>query len=103
MEITRRQVLAAVPAVPVAAALSATSTEAAIANPDPRQFDVHSGCSGFIIVQNGEQDYSLRMVSEDGNASIKFLRMTGPDAFAELSDVWRTVVFLTRKFGLPLV
>lgn len=80
------------------------ATEAApqTLDPDPRQFTVHSGCSGFIVVQNGPDDYTLRLVAEGGASSLKFLRLTGPDAFAELSDIWRTLTFLATKFGVPL-
>ena len=70
---------------------------------DPRTFTVHSGCSGWIIVQNGPQDFTLRLVSEDGSASIKYLRLTGRDALAELQDIWRTLMFQSEKFGVPFI
>lgn len=70
---------------------------------DPRAFTVHSGCSGWIIVQNGPEDFTLRVVSENGSASIKYLRLTGPDAFAELQDIWRTLMFVSQKFGVPFI
>jgi hypothetical protein len=54
-------------------------------------------------VQNGPQDFTLRLVSEDGSASIKYLRLTGPDALAELQEMWRTFMFLSEKFGVPFI
>ena len=48
-------------------------------------------------------DYTLRLVGENGTASIKYLRLTGTDAFAELQAIWRTFTFLSEKFGVPFV
>jgi len=78
-------------------------TAASPQSADPRTFTVHSGCSGWIIVQIGPQDYTLRLVRENGTASIKYLRLTGTDAFEELQAIWRTFTFLSEKFGVPFV
>lgn len=48
---------------------------------------VHSYCSGFALVQNAVNDWSLRMVSEDGNTSVKVIRRSGPTAQAELGEM----------------
>jgi hypothetical protein len=97
----RRQTLGALVGLIGGAALSQTTTSAQSA--DPRTFTIHSGCSGWIVVQNGPHDFTLRLVSEDGSASIKYLRLTGPDALAELQDMWRTFMFLSEKFGVPFI
>jgi hypothetical protein len=97
----RRQTLGALVGLIGGAALNQAAVSAQPA--DPRAFTVHSGCSGWIIVQNGPQDFTLRLVSGDGSASIKYLRLTGPDAFAELQDIWRTLMFQSQKFGVPFI
>jgi hypothetical protein len=97
----RRETLGALVGLLGGAALNQTAVSAHSA--DPRTFTVHSGCSGWIVVQNGPQDFTLRLVSEDGSASIKYLRLTGPDALAELQDIWRTFRFLSEKFGVPFI
>ena len=97
----RRQTLGALVGLISVAAVSQATGSAQSA--DPRTFMVHSGCSGWIIVHNGPQDFTLRLVSEDGSASIKYLRLTGPDALAELQDIWRTLMFQSRKFGVPFI
>lgn len=97
----RRKTLGAFVGLIGGAALSSTTASAQSA--DPRTFTVHSGCSGWIVVQNGPQDFTLRLVSEDGSASIKYLRLTGPDSLAELQDIWRTLMFLSQKLGVPFI
>jgi hypothetical protein len=97
----RRQTLGALIGLIGGAALNQTAASAQSA--DPRLFTVHSACSGWIIVQNGPQDFTLRLVSGDGSTSLKFLRLTGPHALAELQDIWRTLMFLSEKFGVPFI
>lgn len=96
----RRDAIKAMPAA--ALAMSAAATTDVNAQTDARDFTVHSSCAGFYIAQNGENDYSLRMVAADGAGSLKYLRLTGPDALAELSDIFRTLTFLSEKFGVRL-
>ena len=97
----RRHTLGALVGLIGGAALNQTTASAHSA--DPRSFTVHSGCSGWIIVQNGPQDFTLRLASKDGSASIEYLRLTGRDALAELQDIWRTLMFQSEKFGVPFI
>jgi len=100
MEISRRQALAAGVGVAV---LGLTETvKAQITNPDPLNYEIHSGCSGFILLQNSDGSWSLRIVSEDGNTSIKYIRASGPDAFVWLGKVRQMLIFQTEALGLPL-
>ena len=101
MAISRRAAIAAIPSS-VAVAVVGTHASAQVTNPDPPEVIVHSGCGGFGVVKNRENDYTLRMFSADGSSSLKYLRLTGPGALAELSNIYRTLTFISEKFGVPI-
>jgi hypothetical protein len=102
MAISRRDAIVAIPSS-VAVALVGTEANAQVTNPDPPDIVVHSGCGGFGVVKNGENDYTLRMFSADGTSSLKYLRLKGPGALAELSHIYQTLTFISEKFGVPIV
>lgn len=101
MAISRRNAIAAIPSS-VAVAIVGTQVSAQVTNPDRPDIIVHSGCGGFGVVKNGENDYTLRMFSADGLSSLKYLRLKGPGALAELSKIYQTLTFLSEKFGVPI-
>jgi hypothetical protein len=101
MAISRRDAIAAIPSS-VVVAVAATEASAQVTNPDPAEFVVHSGCGGFGVVKNGPDDYTLRMFSADGRSSLKYLRLKGPGALTELSNIYRTLNFVSEKFGVPI-
>lgn len=80
MELTRRQVLAAVPAVPVAAALSADVQAQGF--PDSNS-SITNGVSGFKILTNSDDDFSVKVISGDGSKDVTWIRFKGPTAFAD--------------------
>ena len=102
MAVSRRDAIVAIPST-VAVVIAGTQANAQVTNPDPPEVVVHSGCGGFGVVKNGENDYTLRMFSADGLSSLKYLRLKGPGAFAELSNIYRTLTFLSEKFGVPIL
>lgn len=99
----RRDMMLAAAAGAAAILATPAKADAQFSSADPRQYVVHSGCSGWIITRNSATDYSLRMVAEDGNSSIKFIRLTGPDAFQQLQDIYQMMTLLTGLLGVTKI
>lgn len=68
------------------------------------QFDsqITNGSSGLVILQNGPEDYSLKIMSGDGTKNVTVIRYAGRTAEADIQLVYQCFYSLLRILRLDV-
>lgn len=61
---------------------------------------ITNGASGLQVIQNGPEDYSLKMVSGDATKNVTVIRLAGPSAQADVQVIHQLFLRLGEVLGL---
>ena len=95
--ITRRSALTSLAASALVISGRMVDVEAQPADSDSI---ITNGASGLRILQNAEDDYSLKVISGDGTKDVTFVRYKGTTALADTTRIHALLKSLMELIGL---
>jgi len=81
---------------------AAATTGVSAQSSDVGMSQITNGTSGLLILKNGDDDYSLKVVSGDGTKNVTFVRRRGPTAYADVSLVYQILNSVAQLIGLDV-